>query len=599
MDQNIMQDRINKFNKDFYNKSKDENGASSANKLLLSAREKNSLKLRKDKLEEQIMKKRMNSYLKNYQTKSDTEKFKHLYIPLEELLPYLPEYLDMEFNSYDEKYEKVKEFLEDYLKNRSSELNVTREAYLRYGLVKLRDLSMLWGEDMDNDQSGIDTKLVEYLIQILITTDDVRIQYELTHIFINLTYYSDKFTNFLIEDEFLQTMYRLLNSKEPGIIDNSLWILANLFDNDEQCNLILTCLPELTNRINIICQEYSNILEHFEILKNVTWLIYRIIIHDPDKAGRFLPSLNCLLNFLDHEVSNLLLLKEMKDNSNQNNQVLSDTGQCPLSNNKEENSIFNNILLIFNRFLINLDDKELYLTMLNSTLIKNLVTLIKDFSALPIDDQDLLMIFRVLGGILLGLDSDETEILLSYGIIEKFEEYFEYCLTKSIFNKKLIKELTWAISNITGGALVQVDRVILRSKLPILLFKIYEKFRNPLFVNELMHVFYNAFDLGSKESKIAIINEQILNLITENLHLDGNVKITKLSLEFMRMILEQTKTFDLNMHKHLKRRFEGLNIPDILEKLQFHNDEDIARIAEVILMDSWNLEELYLLNTKK
>ena len=59
MDLNIMNDRISKFNKDFYNKSKEEDGGSSANKILLSAREKNSLKLRKDKLEEQIMKKRM------------------------------------------------------------------------------------------------------------------------------------------------------------------------------------------------------------------------------------------------------------------------------------------------------------------------------------------------------------------------------------------------------------------------------------------------------------------------------------------------------------------------------------------------------------
>lgn len=595
-----MNDRISKFNKDFYNKSKEEDGGSSANKILLSAREKNSLKLRKDKLEEQIMKKRMNSYLKNYQCKTDSEKFRHLSIPLDELFPYLPEYLDMEFNSYDEKYEKIKEFTENYIKHSNSEINVTREAYFRYALVKLRDLSMYWGDvPSENDNSHIETKLVEYLIQILIATDDLRIIYELTHIFINLTYYSNKFTDFLIEDEFLQTMFRFLNSKEPGIIDNSLWILANLFDNDEQCNLILTCLPELTNRINRICQEYSNILQHFELLKNVTWLIYRIIIHDPDKAGKFLPSLNYLINFLDHEVSNLLLIKEFKDNSNNFNQVLSDTGQCPLSNEIEERSIFNNLLLIFNRFLINLDDKELYLTMLNSTLIKNLLSLIKDFSSLPIDDQDLMMIFRIFGGLLQGFDSDETEILLSYGIIEKFEQYLEYCLTKSIFKKKVIKELTWSVSNITGGTNMQVERVILRSKLPILLFKVHEKSKSIIIVYELLHVFYNAFDLGSKDSKFAIINEQILNLIIENLHLDGNEKLTKLSLEFMRMILEQTKIYDLNIYKYLRGKFEDLIIPETLEKLQFHNNEDISRIAEVILMDTWNLDELYLLNCKK
>ena len=305
-----MQDRIKKFNKDFYNKVSDESG----NKILISAREKNMLKLRKDKIEEEIMKKRMNSYIRNFHFKSNNEKFNHLVIPLDELLPYLPDYFDPEFNSYDDKYGKIKEILKDYLSNISSGMNVAREAYLRYSLVKLRDLSMVW-ESINDEGVDIDPELVEKLIQVLKMTDDVRLHYEISHILINLTYESKEFTNYLIEEEFLQCLFKLISCKEAGVVDHSLWIFSNLFEDDEQTNLILTCLPELPDKINSIVKEYSNIFEHTELLKNVTWLMYRILRHDGEVADRFKPSIGFLLNFLENEVSNIILIKEMRENA--------------------------------------------------------------------------------------------------------------------------------------------------------------------------------------------------------------------------------------------------------------------------------------------
>ena len=117
---------------------------------------------------------------------------------------------------------------------------------------------------------------------------------------------------------------------------------------------------------------------------------------------------------------------------------------------------------------------------------------------------------------------------------------------------------------------------------------------------EVLFVLYNAYDYGSRQSREAILNEKVIRLLNRSIVENKNGEILKVSLDFIRMIFEDLREEeDPLVYKRLKREFEALNITVTLENLQLHNSDEISQRAELILMDHWNLEDLYLLNNRE
>lgn len=299
----FLKERIEKFNKQYLS-----NDGTSGGKIIL-AREKNLLSLRKNKIDEELWNRRMNSYIKNFSNKEYFEKYNYLTINLEELLPYLPEFFDEEFNIYDEKITKVTEILLDY--KLSINNNITKEAFMRYALVKLRDLSMICEKNnYEVYEDMFEEKLILTLVELLTKLEDNRVKYEILHILINITYESKKFSTLLINHDFLKyLLVNCLNSQEIGLVNHTIWLLSNLITLEE-CGLIISIIPELPIEFSKLLKKFQNLFTHLDIIKVTSWAIYRIIKFHKEVIPRFHQIIPELISFFDYEIQNLMLIKD-------------------------------------------------------------------------------------------------------------------------------------------------------------------------------------------------------------------------------------------------------------------------------------------------
>ena len=212
-------ERSFKFNNDHspgYVSYNEKNKKQVSNRIL-SVREENNLRLRKNKLDQIIMKNRLNSLSKNKIDLMSTRKYLELEIKISDidLVNFISEEFDQEFNSYDEKEELITQYIKNFLdydevykiesyKGTSSNLNFTKFnqsfynlnldkhiylihnqnfsnldklflAYAKFAIVKLRDISCLW-ENINDEGINLELSLFENLIKFLSTTNDQKIQ---------------------------------------------------------------------------------------------------------------------------------------------------------------------------------------------------------------------------------------------------------------------------------------------------------------------------------------------------------------------------------------------------------------------------------------
>ena len=183
-------------------------------------RQDNKLSLRKNNLQQLLLKKR-----------NITDKNHDIKIEENEIIKYLPLVLITDFDIYDEKLEIIYNFLnKDFssLKQYNySEINV-----IYFCLLKLEDISF------DLNFSDISVKNLEYiksitnsLINEISKTSDIKIIYSITLILLNLC--SSKEENCLIERvindiSFLKKLNEIYDKKIRLINDNIIWLLKNL-----------------------------------------------------------------------------------------------------------------------------------------------------------------------------------------------------------------------------------------------------------------------------------------------------------------------------------------------------------------------------------
>ncbi len=386
----------------------------------------------------------------------------------------------------------------------------------------------------------------------------------------------------MIEAEILENLFEFTLSKEPGIIYHTVWLFSNLLENEELCHIIIKTIPEFLNRINLLLTNYSNSYQFQDIYYILCWLVYRIFVHTGDYyVESFYVAIPNFLKVLEIEVNNYILKLDIGFKA---------------TNVETENNLINTIFLLFDKFTRYIEDTEILRKLIHSNLIPSVMKLLSvDLEKILSDD--LFLIFRVVGGLLsTNNDADVDYLLDNYNFLDKVEKIIKnlaYSNYPNIPNpKRIIKEMAWCLSNVTGGTKAQIGKV-LKTAIPSYLLNFTNKIKEPNYYKEVIFMFYNAFDYGSPDSKKAVLSDEVLNLISEAIsNSNYTPEVVKIALDFLRLIISEVKSFfDINVYKNIKIKLERNNIPNILEKLQYNHYPGVGEVAEFILLDNWSVEE--------
>ncbi|KAL9653050.1 hypothetical protein ABK040_015564 [Willaertia magna] len=174
---------------------------------------------------------------------------------------------------------------------------------------------------------------------------------------------------------------------------------------------------------------------------------------------------------------------------------------------------------------------------------------------------------RTIGNVATGNEM-ETQALLDVGVLK----VLDYCMTAP--KKGIRKEAAWTISNITAGNLFQIRQVL---------------------DSECAWVFSNALSGGKIEDARRIVNDyDIIKGFSRCLSARKDVKVLTIALEGIENIFKAYAPLQDEGNEEyyaLQEKMEENEIPDLLEQLQRHKDDNIYTLASNILTNYFVVEE--------
>lgn len=168
MENKFLSERIKKFNGDHSNYS-----ANDSNNKILQARELNMLRLRRDHLDDKLMKSRMLRWVKKSE-KGDV--YSNLKISFEEIEKLLPGKFVEDFNLCEDQHTLIKEYLSNFIKYKNCReiCDHTIEVYAKFAIITLRNYSIVMETNIENNL--VDRDILDLLIYIIFNTDDPKFQ---------------------------------------------------------------------------------------------------------------------------------------------------------------------------------------------------------------------------------------------------------------------------------------------------------------------------------------------------------------------------------------------------------------------------------------
>lgn len=451
MDQTFLKDRMNKYNKNHH---------SDENRILIT-REQTKLQLRKNGLDDYLMKNRL------AKIKFDLNKFAHLKIYLEELNSISPD-SDREFQIYDQKIEVLKNIL---FESTNLEGIITNEERAKYAIMKMREMSCHF-ESKNDESFEFDHELFDILTNVLFHNSDPKIHYEITWFLQNLVNESTEYKNIILsEPNMLISLYHIFSfSKEEGIIEN----LTNIYDiiasGPSEVLILEEILPDLKHRLLQLGNAFSvyeNELD-FQISFRTFLIVFQLlwrIAKATDQNTLISPILPSMIKAYGMEAQ---IAKEIKIS----------------------------ILHSFDNILRELDDFSVVDLFLNSPFLN---TIIKDLD--PKNDLDVLKLAtRVLANLIANSNESRTDQILNYDMINKLIFILNEFLITETYNKHLFKEICFCVSNISAGTTNQIEKVLESNFIQIIL-KFIPLYFDPIYIYEFLFIICNIYESGNDSQR--------------------------------------------------------------------------------------------------
>lgn len=191
--------------------------------------------------------------------------------------------------------------------------------------------------------------------------------------------------------------------------------------------------------------------------------------------------------------------------------------------------------------------------------------LVKQLSQNPTFHKDLI---KLIGNIFAG-DSEDSDEMLKYGALDLFKNLMNTYMQ----NNETLKEIFWAISNVTAGTLSNIREFIDSDLLKNLLLNL-NKISSEIVMTEYTLIFANAIIGCNTEEIIKLLNYNILDMYLYILEHFNSSNVIKICLQSLKNLFKHGKYLEKN---EIVEAFCQLGGPAILENL-FKNPNSTVRI---------------------
>lgn len=510
---------------------------------ITQVREESNIKLRKDKLQESIKQKRFSNFTSN---SSINEKFA---IKVEELT------LDLKFietfNQHDDKLNIAFDLLKENDQN-----------FLFFGVRQIRNFTETIDKKMNLEQL-IRPDQFNAVLELLLSSDELKIIFETSWIIINITNFSDFYVKLMAKSSNVKMIFNILNKSPDPIIQNHVvWILSNMLGENEDIYNLVVNNCDLARRI-------------------IEWII-------ADCATPNYLKQSCLWT-----VGNLF--KYSANDKHVHLVVPALPIICKYLKSTINYDLFSEALYATKRILISADNyDEVYETIMDCKLAVDLITQIQ-LNLLNL--WDLESVVSILGS-LIWKDSKYLKELYQADFLDKIETLFAESLlniqTENIPLKRknyyfdLYKTITWCLNNIAISDDDITDKIIRHSKIPKHVLEIFNLTSNKNLREEILSFFNSAAESSISKVKTELLRIQILELFCDNLK-DSSIEIQTICLQGIYKFLSYG-TEIMKERNIIKEEIERLGIASQVDALQLSSNDEVSKSSNKIINEFFNSE---------
>jgi hypothetical protein len=584
MNDNKLIERQKKFN--------ERSNTNNTHDNLLRRREEYNLTLRKQKLFDKIMEKR----IRNYNFPCDVKEYA-LCIDVSKL-DLSKEFIE-DFELQSDKIVILSNLMSDKQYNTEFISNIK---YLKFNLHKLRVCLAEKEQPLTEIQincvkNSIYPRLLQIILAKLNYQNNEELQDNLTLIneacwcVINLTNDNSYFCNQLIQIQNLELLNKLLtdcidlyrskNFNTLTLINSIIWIFGNLLGDSNDSNVIVRNTTNIDKIIlDILTYDFIGEPDYMylsnDISKNTIWTILfairNFMLYVP-------PNIRHLYSSLLINVIQILKL-------------------CTI---KFDSEIFSICLEALNVFSCNSDLIKIFLDNEIMPILLNSFNLLGGKS----EYEDLKNILRIISELLIGSNQQVTHIM-SYPIFDKFYTLLDQInirntsmIVEDDGNKEIdgpiAKSICLAISNLCASSQELIESIIFNSNLVSIIQSIYDKFDNKI-KYEILHIYFNSFYCGQNNVKAEVIRLNLhkcfLEMLIQNVELTNpSFSITMICLRGIKEFLDFGDKYSTKIN-FIKKEFEDEGLVEHLELLQYHLDMDIYDLAHETLLKYWGEQEV-------
>ena len=370
----------------------------------------------------------------------------------------------------------------------------------------------------------------------------VEFQYEALWCLINVSFGKNNEAEKIIEEGGYEKISMLLNHNLDEIKEMALWCVDNIANDSLETKKYLAKKSLFNKLITLLATNTNE-----KIIAFCISIIRRLIKYFPSKKFKNI-DIKKLINLL----SKCIICIEFNSESESGKYIL-------------YNCCF--ILSYITEVLKNYKD-----ILFENGVIQHIIKLIK----MPNIEKEVPLFYislRIIGNMIYG-NVNQTNQILNYDIINILKNNIT---TK---NKKLQKEICWIISNISAD-IPKNKKLLIDAGLFPILYELYYKSERPIQI-EVIYALCNLTQINSKKYLDYIINNGVLNVICSGIK-SNETNMIGICLEALNVLLYYGKKKNKNGNNFLVNEIEKMGMFDVLENLQYHENEYIYEKTYAII----------------
>lgn len=419
-----------------------------------------------------------------------------------------------------------------------------------FGVRQVRNFSEILDSSV-RAESNISRENFSKLINILLSSEDLRVIFEVSWIFINITKNTGAYNSFFTEETYLRKTFEMLNVVEDFEVKNHLlWIFSNIISDSRDTMDKITSTIEVNSYVfNVLTSSDFNIPNFFK--STAIWYLGKLIrFASEELIAKCIDVFPYILKYLRSSI-----VKQIFDETLDTVRKFCDIDDPIVAKYLKENSMPETL---------------------------------SEYISQETDQVALKNIFAILASVTYFYDS-VTRSLHENGMLMRLESFLAELIqskqnTKYFKNKdqQLLENLMWLITNVAGCEIEKVrERMIRKTKIPKLLLQILSQTSHKNLILSILEVFVAALHSKSDILKTELLRIKIPEVFFEHLE-NPEESIQFKSLQGIKFFLHFGEKI-MSERNIVKLALDMMGLGTTLENMENSNNPQLAELSKNIL----------------